>query len=202
MRMIPSIDDLAAVWRLLVVRSAIVLALGIAAAPWPTATIVGWLVLMATVALVAALFDAAISGALHTRLSSAWTLLPEAALGVLLGGAILLYPVVPLPVLALLLSAWMLMRGVILFTVVRGVTSDRLIVTLAVGWMSVSVFAPVALLVHWSEAGLASVLAMLVAYVLVWSAAELMVGLHLRQRVRAHTPERVGGPGPTAARER
>ena len=54
MRVMPSIDDLSAIWRLLVVRAVIILILGVAALPWPVTSVTGVLIIMATVALVAA----------------------------------------------------------------------------------------------------------------------------------------------------
>lgn len=184
MRVIPSIDDLSAIWRLLAVRGGIVLALSVAALPWPITSVAGVLIIMASVALVAALFDAAIAGALQSRLAGGWALMPEALLGVLLGAGVLLYPLVPLEIVAVLLSLWMAARGVLLLMVARGVSSHPVILTLAVGWLIVSLVAPVALLVHWDEATLLSTIAALVAYVLVWSASELAIGLHLRARTR------------------
>ena len=106
MKALPSIDDLTAVWRLLVVRAGIVLALGVIALPWPVMSVVGVLIILATVAFVGALFDAAITGALHDRVASGWLLLPEAVLGILLGGAVLLYPLAPLGTVATVLSLW------------------------------------------------------------------------------------------------
>ena len=184
MKALPSIDDLAAVWRLLVVRSGIVLALGVVALPWPIATVVGVLIILATIALLGALFDAAIAGALHNRIATSWLLLPEAILGVLLGGAVLLYPIVPLGMVAVILSLWMVARGALLIAVARGAPTDALIRVLASGWIVASVLAPLAVLVHWSDVSLGTILQTLVAYVLVWSAAELAVGLHLRGRAR------------------
>ena len=190
MYIMPSPDDLLAVWRLLVVRGGIILGLTIAALPWLATSFVGALIIVATIALVAALFDAAISGALHRRLTSSWILLPEAVLGVLLGGGVLLYPVVPLSAVALLLSLWMLTRGFTLILVARGAPADSLIRTLATGWVGVSLFAPAAMLVHWAETTVFSIIVTLVAYVLIWSAAELTVGLHLRARARQLTNTR------------
>ena len=184
MKASPSIDDLAAIWRLLVVRGGIVIALGVIALPWPMTTVVGLLIILATVALVGALFDAAIAGALHNRIATGWLLLPEAVLGVLLGGAVLLYPAAPLGTVAVILSLWMVARGGMLIAVARGATTDAVVRVLASGWIVASVFAPLAMFVHWSDASLGTVLQTLVAYVLVWSAAELAVGLHLRGRAR------------------
>ena len=182
MKSLPSIDDLAAVWRLLVVRAGIVLALGVIALPWPVMSIIGVLIILATVAFVGALFDAAIAGSLHDRVASSWLLLPEAVLGILLGGAVLLYPLATLGVVAAVLSLWMLARGATLIVVARSATSDALVRILASGWIVACVFAPVAVLVHWRDMSLGTMLQTLVAYVLVWSAAELAVGLHLRGR--------------------
>ena len=191
MRVIPSVDDLSVIWRLLVVRGGIVLVLSVAALPWPVTTIMGLLIIMATVALVAALFDAAISGALQSRIGGVWALLPEALLGVLLGGAVLLYPLVSLEAIAVLLSVWMLARGIMLVTVARGASSDPMILTLAVGWVAVSCLAPAAMLFHWGEMTILSILDTLIAYVLIWSCLELAIGLHLRTRARRR--QTVGG---------
>ena len=188
MRVMPSIDDLSAIWRLLVVRAVIILILGIAALPWPVTSITGVLIILATVALVAALFDAAISGALLSRMAGGWALLPEALLGVLLGGAVLLYTLVALGVFAVLLSLWTLVRGLMLLTVARGASSDPVILTLAAGWVGASILAPAVMFVHWDETTLLSIIELLLAYVLVWSAAELAVGLHLRSRARRLQP--------------
>jgi len=182
MKALPSIDDLAAVWRLLVVRAGIVLALGVLALPWPVMSVVGVLIILATVAFVGALFDAAITGALHDRVASGWLLLPEAVLGVLLGGAVLLYPLVTLGILATVLSLWMLARGAILVAVARSAASDPVVRVLASGWIAASAFTPLAVFMHWREVSLETIVQTLVAYVLVWSAAELAVGLRLRGR--------------------
>ncbi len=184
MRVTPSIDDLSAIWRLLAVRGGIVLTLSVVALPWPVMTLAGALIILATVALVAALFDAAIAGALESRLAGGWALLPEALLGVLLGVAVLLYPLVPLKTVAVLLSLWMAVRGVLLLMVARGAASHHAVLTLTVGWLIVSLIAPAALLVHWSEVTLVSTIEALIAYVLFWSACELATGLHLRGRAR------------------
>jgi uncharacterized membrane protein HdeD (DUF308 family) len=184
MRLIPTINDLSAIWRLLVVRAGIVLVLSVAALPWPIATLMGVLIIVATVALVAALFDAAISGALQGRLAGGWALLPEALLGVLLGTAVILYPLVSLEVVAVLLSLWLVARGGMLLMVARGASSDPMILMLATGWLVVSLFAPAAMLIHWRETTLVSTIDTLVAYALIWSALELGVGLHLRSRAR------------------
>ena len=192
MRVVPTVDDLTVIWRLLVVRAGIVLTLSVVALPWPVTSVAGVLIIMATVALVAALFDAAIAGALQTRLAGGWALLPEALLGVLLGGAVLLYPLVPLETVSVLLSLWMAARGVMLLLVARGASSQPIILTLAVGWLLVSLIAPVALLFHWNEATLPSTIRALVAYVLVWSASELAIGLHVRARARTARPTAVG----------
>ena len=180
MKALPSIDDLTAVWRLLVVRAGIVLALGVIALPWPVMSVVGVLIILATVAFVGALFDAAITGALHDRVASGWLLLPEAVLGILLGGAVLLYPLAPLGTVATVLSLWMLARGALLIAVARSATSDPVVRVLASGWVVASVFTPLAVFVHWGDASLGRILQTLIAYVLVWSIAELAVGLHLR----------------------
>ena len=185
MRVTPSMDDLSTIWRLLVVRGAIVLALSLVALPWPITSVTTLLIVMATVALVAALFDAAIAGALQNRLAGGWALLPEAVLGALLGGAVLIYPLVSLGTVAILLSVWMVVRAGLLLMVARGTASHPLISTLAIGWLLVSLIAPAALFVHRNEATLVTTIEALVAYVLIWSASELAIGLYLRARGRA-----------------
>lgn len=187
MRVTPSIDDLSAIWRLLVVRGAIVLTLSVAALPWLVSSLTALLIIMATTMLVAALFDGAMAGVLQNRLAGGWALLPQALLGALLGGAVILYPIVSLEATAILLSLWIVTRGVLQLMVARGVSSDRMIRMLAIGWLAISLIAPLALLVHWDEASVVSTLEVLVAYVLVWSASELAVGLHLRARSRGYS---------------
>jgi uncharacterized membrane protein HdeD (DUF308 family) len=182
MRVIPSIDDLSTVWQLLVVRGVIVLALSVAALPWPITSISAVLIIMATAALVAALFDAAIGGALQSRLASGWALLPEALLGALVGGAVLLYPLVSLGTVTVLMSLWMVVRGTMLVLVARGTSSHPVVSMLATGWLLVSLIVPGALLFHWRDATIVSTLEALVAYVLIWSASELVIGLLLRAR--------------------
>jgi uncharacterized membrane protein HdeD (DUF308 family) len=187
MRLIPTIDDLSAVWKLLVVRAGIILVLSVIALLWPAASVAGLLIILTTVALVAALFDAAIAGALQGRLVGGWALLPEALVGVLLGGAVLLYPLAPLGVVVVLLSLWMFARGIVLLAVARGASSDRVILTLATGWMVVSVFAPLAVILRSSEMPILEIIDLLLAYVLTWSALELTIGLHLRSCARRLT---------------
>lgn len=185
MRVLPSVDDLSAIWRLLVLRAGIVLVLSIAALPWPVASLAVIVILVSVIAVVAALFDAALSGALQLRTVGGWVLLPEALVGVVLGGALLLYPLVPLGTITVLLSAWILARGLMLITVVRRTASDGMLRTLAMGWAVVSVLVPVAIVVEWSEATIVYVLAVALTYVLIWSGLELAIGLHLRGRTRA-----------------
>jgi uncharacterized membrane protein HdeD (DUF308 family) len=188
MRVIPSVDDLSTVWRLLVLRAGIVLVLSIAALPWPVASLAVIVVLVSIIAVVAALFDAALSGALQLRTAGGWALLPEALIGVALGGAVLLYPLVPLGVVTVLLSLWILARGLLLLAVVGRTASAGVLRTLAMGWAAASVLVPVAILAEWSEANIVYVLAVLLTYVLIWSGLELSVGLHLRARARRPIP--------------
>jgi len=185
MHIIPSTDDLSAIWRLLVLRAGIVFILALVALPWPVTTLAAIVILVSIIAVVAALFDAAISGALQLHTFGAWALLPEALIGVLLGGSLLLYPLVPLATIAVFLAAWILARGLMLLTVVRRTASDGMLRTLAMGWAAVSVLVPVAIAVEWSDATIVYVLAVLLTYVLIWSALELAIGLHLRARTRA-----------------
>lgn len=185
MRIIPSSVDLAAVWRLLLVRGGIVLVLSVAALPWPVMSLVALVVLVSTIALVAALFDAAIAGALQVRATGGWILLPEALIGVLLGGAVLLYPLVSLLVIGVLACLWMVSRGIMLATIARGAASDAMLRMFALGWAGASVIASTFLFVHLRDASLLPLVYVLVAYALVWSALELAIGLHLRARGRA-----------------
>lgn len=184
MHIVPSRDDLSAVWKLLALRAAIVFLLGIAALPWPTTSLAAIVILVSTIAVIAGLFDAALAGALQLRTVGGWALLPEALLGVLLGGSLLLYPLVPLGAIAVFLSAWVLARGLALLPVVRRTTHDGVLRTLAMGWAGASVLVPLAIAVDWSDANLSSVIAVLLTYVLVWSSLELAVGIHLRSRAR------------------
>jgi uncharacterized membrane protein HdeD (DUF308 family) len=185
MRIVPSVDDLSSVWRLLVLRAGIVLALSIASLPWPAVSLAAIVVLVSTTIVIAALLDAALSGALQVRTVGGWALLPEALAGVILGGAVLLYPLVSLGTIAVLLSVWVVVRGTMLVTVVRQAASDRTMRTLTAGWALVSVFVPVTILVEWSDATIVYILGVLLAYAFVWSGLELAVGLHLRSRTRA-----------------
>jgi uncharacterized membrane protein HdeD (DUF308 family) len=185
MRIMPSVDDLSSVWQLLVVRGGIVLALSVASLPWPVTSLAAVVVFLSTTVVVAALLDAALSGALQVRTVGGWALLPEALAGVGLGGAVLLYPLVSLGTIAVLLSVWVVVRGAMLVAVVRHSASDRTMRALAAGWALVSVFVPVAILVEWSDATIIYIIGMLLAYAFVWSGLELVVGLHLRSRARA-----------------
>ena len=114
-------------------------------------------------------------------------MLPEALVGVLLGGAVLLYPLAPLGAVVVLLSLWMFARGIVLLTVARGASSERVILTLATGWMMVSVLAPLAMILRSTEMPILVIIYVLLAYVLVWSALELTIGLHLRTCARRLT---------------
>jgi len=184
MRIVPSVDDLSSVWRLLVLRAGIVLALSIVSLPWPLVTLTAIVVLVSTTIVIAALLDAVLSGALQVHTAGAWALLPEALVGVALGGAVLLYPLVSLGTTAVLLAVWVVVRGALLIAVVRQSASDRAIRALTAGWALVSVVLPVMMLVEWSDATIIYILEMLLAYAFVWSVLELAVGLHLRSRAR------------------
>lgn len=185
MRILPSLDDLASVWRLLVLRGGIVLVLSVAALPWPVVTLAAIVVLVSTTIVIAALLDAALFGALQVRRPGGWALLPEALAGVGLGGAVLLYPLVSLGAIAVLFSIWVVIRGAMLVGVVRLAASDRMVRALTAGWALVSVFVPVTILVEWSDATIVYILGVLLAYAVVWSGLEVAVGLHLRSRTRA-----------------
>ena len=184
MRILPSVDDLSSVWRLLVLRAGVVLVLSVAALPWPVVTLAGVVVLVSTTIVIAALLDAALSGALQARTAGGWALLPEALVGVALAGVVLLYPLVPLAASAVLFSVWVVVRGVMLVAVVRPAASDRTMRVLTAGWALVSMLVPTMMLVEWSDATIVYILEMLLAYAFVWSGLELAVGLHLRSRER------------------
>lgn len=184
MRIVPSVNDLSSVWRLLVLRAGIVLALSVASLPWPAVSLAAIVVLVSTTIVIAALLDAALSGALQVRTVGGWALLPEALVGVGLGGAVLLYPLVSLGAIAVLFSVWVVVRGAMLVSVVRQAASDRTMRALTAGWALVSVFVPVTILVEWSDATIVYILGVLLAYAFVWSGLELAVGVHLRSLTR------------------
>lgn len=184
MRILPSVDDLSSVWRLLVLRAGIVLALSVASLPWPVVTLTAVVVLVSTTIVIAAILDGALSGALQVRTAGGWALLPEALVGVGLGGAVLLYPLVSLGATAVLFAVWVVVRGGLLVSVVRQAASDRAIRTLTAGWALVSLLVPAMMFVEWSDATIVYILGMLLAYAFVWSGLELAVGLYLRSRAR------------------
>jgi uncharacterized membrane protein HdeD (DUF308 family) len=184
MRILPSIDDLSSVWRLLVLRAGIVLVLSIASLPWPVVTLAAIVVLVSTTIVIAALLDAALFGALQVRTAGGWALLPEALAGVGLGAAVLLYPLVSLGAIAVFFSVWVVVRGALLVGVVRLAASDRTVRALTAGWALVSIIVPVSILVEWSDATIIYLIGVLLAYAFVWSGLELAVGLHLRSRER------------------
>lgn len=184
MRFTPLADDLTGIWRLLVVRAGIVIVLSLAALPWPDTTVTAVIVLASTIALIAGLVDAAISGGLQSRAAGGWVLMPEAVVGILLGAAVMLYPLAPLGLLGVLMALWMFSRGLILATVARSTASDAMMRTLSLGWAAASLLAPLFLLARWGETTLLPLVYLLLSYTLVWSALELVVGLHLRSRGR------------------
>jgi uncharacterized membrane protein HdeD (DUF308 family) len=186
MRRFPSpTNDLARVWRLLIVRAGIVLVLSVAALPWPVISVGVMLMLVSAIAIAAGILDAAMSGALQPHLASSWALLPEAVVGIVLGGAVLLYPLVPLTGIGVLITLWMVSRGIMLAATARAAASDAMLRIVTAGWALASGLGEAFMIVHWDEASIFPVLNMLVAYALVWSALELAVGLHLRGRVGA-----------------
>lgn len=87
----------------------------------------------------------------------------------------------------MLVSLWMFARGIVLLTVARGASADRFILTLATGWVVVSVFAPLTMVLRSSEMPILEIIDLLIAYVLIWSALELTIGLHLRSCARRLT---------------
>ena len=190
MHVTPSIDDLTATWRLLMLRAVIILPLAVIGLPWPRLSIAALIVIVSAIVVVAALFDAALAGALHARAIGAWALLPEAALGFVLGGAILLYPLVPLWACGALLAAWIVARGFTVLAMVRARIGDASIRMVTAGWLGVSILVPVALAVVWREMTILSLVFVVVAYAIVWSVLEFAVGLYLRSTARRLAPAR------------
>ena len=178
-------DDLSRIWRLLIVRAGIVLILSVAALPWPVISVGVMLMLVSGIAVAAGIFDAAMSGALQRHVGSSWALLPEAIVGIVLGAAVLLYPLFPLSIIGALITLWMVSRGIMLGAIARAAATDGMLRVVTAGWALASVLGPAFMIVHWDEASVYPIVKLLVAYALVWSALELAVGLHLRGRVRA-----------------
>ena len=178
-------DDLSRIWRLLIVRAAVVLILSAAALPWPVISMGVMLMLVSGIAVAAGILDAAMSGALQRHTASSWALLPEAVVGIVLGAAVLLYPLVPLPLIGALITLWMISRGIMLAAIARSAASDTMLRVVTAGWALASVLGPVLMIVNWDEASIYPVVNLVVAYAFLWSALELAVGLHLRGRVRA-----------------
>ena len=178
-------DDLSPIWRLLVVRAAIVLVLGLAALPWPVTSVGVMLMLVSGIAVAAGIFDAAMSGALQQHMKSSWALLPEAVVGIVLGGAVLLYPLVPLTAIGILITLWMVSRGIMLAAIARGAASNAMMRVVTGGWALASVLGPTFMIIQWEQVSIVEIMYLLVTYALIWSALELAVGLHLRARVRA-----------------
>ena len=176
-------DDLSHIWRLLVVRAAIVLVLSAAALPWPIVSLGVMLMLVSGIAVAAGVLDAAMSGALQRHIASSWALLPEAVVGIVLGAGVLLYPLVPLTPIGALVALWMVSRGIMLAAIARSAASDTMLRVVTSGWAVASVLGPAIMIAHWDEASIVPVVKLLVAYALLWSALELVVGLHLRGRV-------------------
>jgi uncharacterized membrane protein HdeD (DUF308 family) len=186
MRRFPSPnDDLSRIWRLLIVRAGIILVLSVATLPWPVISVGVMLMLVSGIAVAAGIVDAAMSGALQRHMASSWALLPEAVAGIVLGGAVLLYPLFPLTAIGGLITLWMVSRGIMLAAIARGAASDAMLRVVTAGWALASVLGPALMIVEWDEASIYPIVKLLVAYALVWSALELAVGLHLRGRVRA-----------------
>ena len=164
------------------------LALSLGALPWPSQSVTAVLLITAMIALVAALFDAALAGALLNRAAGAWALLPQALVGSLLGGAVLVYPFVSMTVLGVLITLWTVVRGVMLMTLLRRTLSDDPIMrAFTLAWAIVCVLAPTLMIVHWRDEIL-PVAYLLVAYALTWSVLELAIGLHIRARGRRMAP--------------
>jgi hypothetical protein len=110
--------------------------------------------------------------------------MPEALAGILLGGGLLLYPLVPLAVIGVLLSIWIITRGIMLTAIVRRALPDRILTTVSLGWAAVSLLAPAIMLLEWSDANIMYVIAVLLTYVVLWSSLELAIGLHFRSQNR------------------
>jgi uncharacterized membrane protein HdeD (DUF308 family) len=164
---------------LLTARGGAIAALAIIALPWPAMSLAVLVLLVSTIALIGGLLDAALFGALHQEGARAWFLLGEAFVGVSLGGALLVYPMVPLWLVAALIACWSLGRAVILAGVSRSGPRDPTLRALTIGWSAASVIVPIGVLVAWSETTILSLLYVLVAYALIWGALELTVARRL-----------------------
>src|SRR3954453_10887603 len=162
-------DDLSRIWRLLILRAGIVLILSVAALPWPVVSVGVMLMLVSGIAVAAGILDAAMSGALQRHMASSWALLPEAVVGIVLGAAVLLYPLFPLPIIGGLITLWMVSRGIMLAGIARGAATDTMLRVVTAGWALASVLGPAFMIVHWDEADIYPVVKLLVAYALVWS---------------------------------
>ena len=132
-------DDLSRIWRLLIVRAAIVLVLSAAALPWPIVSLGVMLMLVSGIAVAAGVLDAAMSGALQRHMASSWALLPEAVVGIVLGAGVLLYPLVPLTPIGALVALWMVSRGIMLAAIARSAASDTMLRVVTSGWAVASV---------------------------------------------------------------
>ena len=175
-------DDLTPIWRLLTIRAAIVLVLSVAALPWPVTSVGVMLMLVSSIAVAAGIVDAAMAGTLQRHVASSWPLMPEAVLGILLGAGVLLYPLVPLTLIGVLITLWMVSRGIMLAAIARSAASDAMMRVVTSAWALASLLGPAFMIVHWDETSIYEIVKLLVAYALVWSALELAVGLHLRSR--------------------
>lgn len=185
MRVAISETLIAGSWRLLLMRGGLVFALALAALPWPESSLYGIVLTVSSIALVSGLLDAALFGVFHRDAAGKWALLAEAFIGVTLGGALLVYPIVPLALIGALLALWMLGRGAMLASVGLGEVGDGALRFLAVGWGTLSIATVIAMLVAWSAATILSLSYLLVAYALIWGALEMIVARRLRSRAYA-----------------
>jgi hypothetical protein len=97
---------------------------------------------------------------------------------------VLLYPLVPLVAVGVLTSLWMIARGIMLATIARKAATDGVMRMFTLGWAGASVVAAIYIAVNWAETSILPLVYLLVAYALVWSALELVIGLYLRARAR------------------
>lgn len=184
MRVAISEPLIAGSWRLLLMRGGLVFALALAALPWPQSSLYGLVLTVSGIALVSGLLDAALFGVFHRDAAGKWALLAESFIGVTLGGALLVYPIVPLALIGALLALWILGRGAMLASAGRGEV-DGALRFLAVGWGTMSIATVIAMLIAWSAVTILSLSYLLVAYALIWGALEMIVARRFRSRAHA-----------------
>ena len=184
-----------ATWRLLLLRSVAVLGISIAALPWPNQTLARFVVLTSCIALASGVLDAVLFHAIHRSAKGAWTLLPEAIIGVTFAGALVVYPRVPLPLIGALLALWVVTRSGAVLVVTYDMSRDMRLRTLSLAWSAVSVLAVLLMLVEWSAATMLTVAFSAVGYGLLWGTLELAIAL----RLRAYAGSEGGAPRPAAS---